>query len=157
MSLLERLHSDHKARLARIKAAAYRRQVAMDAPIVAMEPTEPTPMPEHAQPVPWRPEWVSTTTRIKMEVLKAYPAVKPRDIDSRRRSVPIALARHIVMYLARELTGMSLPEIGRRIGGRDHSTVFHAVNKIERMIKSDGAFASHVDEIRQKIEEHEHA
>jgi hypothetical protein len=158
MSLLERLTTERKARLARIAAAAYRREIAIAKPaIVALAPTEPTPIPEHAEPVPWRKEWISTTTRIKIEVLKAHPEVTLRDLDSHRRSVPVALARHIAMYLTKVLTGKSLPEIGRRLGGRDHTTVLHGIKKVERMIESDEAFAAHVAGIRQRIEESSNA
>jgi chromosomal replication initiator protein len=61
------------------------------------------------------------------------------------------------MYLIKAKTLMSLPEIGRRFGGRDHTTVLHGIKKVERMIKSDDAFAAHVAGIRQRIEGHEHA
>jgi hypothetical protein len=166
VSLLERLHSDHKARLARIKAAAHRREIAEEKPmlvyqeppaIVALDPTEPTPVPEHSEPVPWRKEWISTTTRIKLAVLEDYPGVTLTDIDSRRRESTVVRARHIAMYLVKTKTLKSLPEIGRRFGGRDHTTVLHGIKKVERMIKSDEAFAAHVAGIRQRIEEHEHA
>jgi hypothetical protein len=166
VSLLERLHSDHKARLARIKAAAHRREIAEEKPmlvyqeppaIVALDPTEPTPVPEHSEPVPWRKELISTIMRIKLAVLDDYPGVTLTDIDSRRRESTVVRARHIAMYLIKNKTLKSLPEIGRRFGGRDHTTVLHGIKKVERMIKSDDAFAAHVDSIRQRIEGHEHA
>jgi hypothetical protein len=166
VSLLERLHSDHKARLARIEAAAYRREIAVHKPmlvyqeppaIVALDATEPTPVPEHSQPVPWRKEWISTTTRVKLAVLEDYPDVTLTDIDSRRRQTTVVLARHVAMYLIKTKTLKSLPEIGRRFGGRDHTTALHGIKKVERMINSDKEFAAHVAGIRQRIEENEHA
>ena len=59
------------------------------------------------------------------------------DLRGDRRSQDIAYARQIAMYLARELTDMSLPQIGDRFGGRDHTTVLYAVNKIKRLLNDD--------------------
>ena len=57
------------------------------------------------------------------------------DLRGNRRTQDVVHARHIAMYLSRELTEASTPEIGRRFGGRDHSTVIHAVRKIERQLR----------------------
>ncbi len=57
------------------------------------------------------------------------------DLRGDRRSADVAYPRHVAMYLCRELTEASLPQIGERFGGRDHSTVLYAVNKIERLIQ----------------------
>ena len=64
-----------------------------------------------------------------------YYKIKVADMHSKRRPANIALPRQIAMYLAKELTQHSLPEIGANFGGRDHTTVMHAVRKIsqERM------------------------
>jgi chromosomal replication initiator protein len=59
------------------------------------------------------------------------------DLRGDRRSQDIAYARQIAMYLARELTDTSLPQIGERFGGRDHTTVLYAVNKIKRLLNDD--------------------
>jgi chromosomal replication initiator protein len=56
------------------------------------------------------------------------------------------------MYLAKQLTPRSLPEIGRKFGGRDHTTVMHAIRVIESMKTSDAAFAEDVDLLRRMIE-----
>src|SRR5208282_2515025 len=58
---------------------------------------------------------------------------------------------HIAMYLAKELTPRSLPDIGRRIGGRDHTTVLHGVRKIAALIKRDPNLAAEVATIRARI------
>jgi chromosomal replication initiator protein len=60
-------------------------------------------------------------------------------------------ARQVAMYLARKLTGHSLPEIGRRFGGRDHTTVLHAIKKIEAQLDSDPAVQSSVDRVRAEL------
>ena len=69
--------------------------------------------------------------------------VKQIDLISERRAVAIARPRQIAMYLAKRLTTRSLPEIGRKFGNRDHSTVIHAVKRIEELrgkdVEIDGA------------------
>ena len=63
--------------------------------------------------------------------------VKPREIQSARRTRSVLLPRQVGMYLARELTDLSLDQIGAYFGGRDHSTVLHACRKLERAIAHD--------------------
>jgi chromosomal replication initiator protein len=63
--------------------------------------------------------------------------LKPLDLVSARRARAVARPRQIAMYLAKRLTTRSLPEIGRKFGGRDHSTVIHAVRRIEELRDSD--------------------
>jgi hypothetical protein len=95
VSLLERLHSDHKARLARIEAAAHTGARSLfRSPCSSIRSRRLSwhlirPSRHRcrsiAQPVPWRKEWISTITRIKLAVLEDYPGVTLTDIDSRRR------------------------------------------------------------------------
>jgi chromosomal replication initiator protein len=59
--------------------------------------------------------------------------------------------RHIAMYLAKTMTTRSLPDIGRRFGGRDHSTVIHAVSKIAAALAGDAALADDVEAIRRRL------
>jgi Bacterial dnaA protein helix-turn-helix len=68
-----------------------------------------------------------------------------------RRTQPLTRIRQMAMYLSKTLTVRSLPEIGRRFGGRDHTTVLHAVSRVERFIAEDEAFAAHVAEIKAKL------
>ena len=63
--------------------------------------------------------------------------LKPLDLISARRARAVARPRQIAMYLAKRLTTRSLPEIGRKFGGRDHSTVIHAVRRVEQLRDSD--------------------
>ena len=56
------------------------------------------------------------------------------------------------MYLSKQLTSRSLPEIGRAFGGRDHTTVIHAVRKIEELVKADTAFAEDVELLTRMLE-----
>lgn len=73
------------------------------------------------------------------------------DILSVRRTANVVLPRQIVAYLSRHMTLMTLPAIGRRIGGRDHTTILSSVRKIERLCERDEAFAQTVNAVRQKI------
>jgi len=70
---------------------------------------------------------------------------------ARDRRPAVAEARQVAMYLARELTEHSLPEIGRGIGGRNHTTVLHAVNRIGAAIKSDESVRTAVDNLRRRL------
>ena len=62
-----------------------------------------------------------------------------REMVSARRHRSVARPRQVAMYLSRELTPRSLPEIGRRFGGRDHTTVIHAIERIEALRADDAA------------------
>jgi chromosomal replication initiator protein len=57
------------------------------------------------------------------------------------------------MYLAKTLTLRSLPEIGRRFGGRDHTTVLHAVRKIEHLVGNDAALAEEIEALKRQLQE----
>ena len=88
-----------------------------------------------------------------MRVVTAHFNVKLTDLQSRRRTNAIAHPRQIGMYLARRITRHSLEEIGGFFGGRDHTTVLHAVRKCERDIKRDERFrallASFIDQLQR--------
>lgn len=78
--------------------------------------------------------------------------VKYADMLSARRSRSVARPRQIAMYLAKQLTSRSLPDIGRKFGGRDHTTVMHAVRKVEELCLVDSSFADDVDHLRRVLE-----
>ncbi len=73
--------------------------------------------------------------------------VRLEDFKAKKRTKSIAFPRQIAMYLSRELTDFSLPKIGEEFGGRDHTTVIHAHNKISQLIKSDPQLQKQIDEI----------
>ncbi len=79
--------------------------------------------------------------------------IRLSDMHSPRRARVVARPRQVAMYLAKQLTQRSLPEIGRKFGGRDHTTVMHAVRKIEDLCMADGAFAQEVDLLRKMLEQ----
>lgn len=87
---------------------------------------------------------------IQEEVSKFYD-VSVKDIKATKRTQDIVLARQVAMFLARELTDNSLPKIGKEFGGRDHSTVLHAYNKIKTMIKQNDGLRIEIETIRHKL------
>jgi chromosomal replication initiator protein len=95
--------------------------------------------------------------RVKIEDIQRVVArhynVSKADLLSARRTRTIVRPRQIAMYLAKMLTPRSLPEIGRRFGGRDHTTVLHAVRKIEGMIEGDKALGEEIELLKRMIDE----
>ncbi len=89
-----------------------------------------------------------------LRVVGRHYNVPKSDLLSPRRARSIVVPRQIGMYLAKKLTPRSLPEIGRRFGGRDHSTVLHAVRKIEREMSSDEALKREIAMLARIIEQH---
>jgi chromosomal replication initiator protein len=77
--------------------------------------------------------------------------IKMAEMTSSRRARVVARPRQVAMYLAKQLTQRSLPEIGRRFGGRDHTTVMHAVKKIEELTRIDRALAEDVEMLHRML------
>ena len=80
-----------------------------------------------------------------------YFDITVADMHSSRRSRNVARPRQIAMYMVKQLTSRSLPEIGRKFGGRDHTTVMHAVRKVKELIESDNEFAADIEKLKQKL------
>jgi chromosomal replication initiator protein len=80
-----------------------------------------------------------------------YFDVKLHDLKGPKRLQAVARPRMIAMYLSRKLTGSSFPEIGSRFGGKDHSTVISAVNKIERLLAQDSNLRSVVNTLESHL------
>jgi len=78
--------------------------------------------------------------------------IKISEMQSARRARAVARPRQVAMYLAKQLTSRSLPEIGRKFGGRDHTTVMHAVRKVEELRSTDSSFSEDVDLLRRMLE-----
>ncbi|MGV8948102.1 MAG: chromosomal replication initiator protein DnaA [Candidatus Paracaedibacter sp.] len=81
-----------------------------------------------------------------------YYGIKISDMQSARRSQNVARPRQVAMYLAKTLTSRSLPEIGRKFGGRDHTTVLHAVRKVQEVKTQDREFSEDLDILRRTLE-----
>lgn len=78
--------------------------------------------------------------------------VRLSDMLSARRARAVARPRQVAMYLAKQLTARSLPEIGRKFGGRDHTTVIHAVRRIEQLRESDNALNEDVEKLQRLLQ-----
>ncbi len=92
-----------------------------------------------------------TVEEIQRRVADYYD-IKHQDMLSPRRARMVARPRQVAMYLAKQLTTRSLPDIGRRFGGRDHTTVMHAVRKIEELRRSDPMIDEAVENLRRLLE-----
>jgi chromosomal replication initiator protein len=77
--------------------------------------------------------------------------VKLEDFKAKKRTKSVAFPRQIAMYLSRELTDFSLPKIGEEFGGRDHTTVIHAHEKISKMIAVDSSLQKQLKEINEQL------
>ncbi|AJD31707.1 MULTISPECIES: chromosomal replication initiator protein DnaA [Clostridium] len=91
------------------------------------------------------------TIDIIQEVVANYYNLKIEDLKSARRTRNIAFPRQIAMYLSRKLTDMSLPKIGEEFGGRDHTTVIHAYEKISNNLKKDESLQNAIKELNKRI------
>lgn len=92
-----------------------------------------------------------TIDDIQRKVAEHY-SLKQSELNSERRSRDIARPRQIAMYLAKELTNRSMPEIGRKFGGRDHTTVIHAVNRVKHLQSEDEGLIRDVQVLRRLLE-----
>ena len=94
--------------------------------------------------------------RLSMEEIQKRVAehfkIRISDMSSARRARAVARPRQVAMYLSKQLTSRSLPEIGRAFGGRDHTTVMHAVRKVEELVRQDSAFAEDVELLTRMLE-----
>jgi chromosomal replication initiator protein len=115
-----------------------------------------------------RPITLETTQEVLHDVLRANDRrvtieeiqrrvaehfnMKLADMHSERRARAVARPRQVAMYLAKQLTTRSLPEIGRKFGNRDHTTVMHAVRKIEELCTMDAGFSEDVELLRRMLE-----
>jgi chromosomal replication initiator protein len=94
---------------------------------------------------------VETQRKITVDLIQRtvaeYFEIRPSDMTAKRRSRNVAYPRHIAMFLAREMTPLSFPEIGEQFGGRDHTTILHAYEKIKKDVRKDQKTKSLVDKL----------
>lgn len=93
------------------------------------------------------------TIELIKKVVSDYYNLELEDMDSKKRTHNIAFPRQIAMYLSRELTDLSLPQIGEEFGGRDHTTVLHAHNKVDKKYKEENDFQKTIDKLIEKIKQ----
>ncbi len=91
------------------------------------------------------------TTQHIMEVVGEKYNVKIEEFIAKKRTKSIAFPRQIAMYLSRELTDLSLPKIGDEFGGRDHTTVLHAHDKISKLLVDDTVLTKEIEEIKETL------
>ncbi len=115
-----------------------------------------------------RPITLETTQEVLHDILKAHDRritieeiqrkvaehwnIRLTDMSSARRARNVARPRQVAMFLAKQLTSRSLPEIGRKFGNRDHTTVMHAVARVGELMERDAAFAEDVELLRRMLE-----
>lgn len=115
-----------------------------------------------------RPVTLESTQDVLKDMLKAHERrvtiddiqrkvaehwnIRLTDMSSARRARAVARPRQVAMYLAKNLTSRSLPEIGRKFGNRDHTTVMHAVSRVTELIKEDATFAESVELLKRMLE-----
>lgn len=92
------------------------------------------------------------TMEVIQEIVASYFKIKIEDLHAKKRTRSIAYPRQIAMYLCRELTDTSLPQIGNFFGGRDHTTVLHACDKISKEKVSDAKLSSILHELIERIQ-----
>ncbi|NOT39941.1 MAG: hypothetical protein HOP13_05560 [Alphaproteobacteria bacterium] len=91
-----------------------------------------------------------TVDMVKRQVAERY-GVSQTDLESKSRKREVVRPRQIVMYIARQLTDQSFPQIARRLGPRDHSTILHGDRLIARMVAEDSAFAAEMEALKRSI------
>jgi chromosomal replication initiator protein len=93
--------------------------------------------------------------RIKIEdilrIISRHFGVSKGDLLSQRRHRSVVWPRQVGMYLAKQLTARSLPEIGRRFGNRDHTTVLHAIRKIEGQLADNPRLKDELEELKKLL------
>jgi chromosomal replication initiator protein len=92
-----------------------------------------------------------TIEEIQRKVAEFY-SIRMLDMTSARRARAIARPRQVAMFLAKQLTTRSLPEIGRKFGNRDHTTVMHACSRIAELSEADPAFGADVENLKRTLE-----
>ncbi|WP_300696580.1 chromosomal replication initiator protein DnaA [uncultured Clostridium sp.] len=91
------------------------------------------------------------TIDLIQDIVANYFNLRVEDLKSQRRTRNVAYPRQIAMYLSRKLTDMSLPKIGEAFGGRDHTTVIHAYEKISEALNNDQSLEHTIDDITKKL------
>ena len=139
---------------ARAKAAADKAHAPVEIPAFWFAPPSGSGISD-AQAHAEQHDWLILNRRITcadiIDVVCRHFGVTRVDLLSQRRPRSITRPRHIAFYLAKTLTLQCYPEIGRRFGGRDHTTIMHAVNKIAAQIETDDALKADIVHLRRVL------
>ena len=116
-------------------------------------PPEPFPVHLFVEPPMPIPVMSANGTKIShiREVVAAHYGVTPDEVNSARREAKIMRPRQVTYYLGKKLTNLSLPNIARQIGNRDHTTILSGIRKMNRLLESDEKFAAEVCMLEEKI------
>jgi chromosomal replication initiator protein len=96
------------------------------------------------------------TVDVIQKKVAAFYNVKISDMKSKKKNKNVILPRHGAMFLTRKLTDLSLPEIGRHFGGRDHTTVLHAIQKVDNLVQTDEDYQASIESLIKEIETDNH-
>lgn len=102
---------------------------------------------------------MNTTTANTLDIdliqkrVASYYKIDQSDITGRKRTKNIVVPRQIAMYLSRELTDNSLPQIGKEFGGKDHTTVLHAIDKIEKKLSTDATLKDDIQHLKMDLQQ----
>lgn len=138
--------------------------VPVAAPVVKIVEPPPAPKPEPAVPAV-KPIWFSIIEagprryyiqEIQLAVCEHF-GITMLDLNSARRTRSLTVPRQIGFYLCKHMTSRSLPEIGRRFGDKDHTTVLHGVRKITSLLEADQTIIDHVNSIRMLLDDNQAA
>jgi chromosomal replication initiator protein len=99
-----------------------------------------------------RDEKRAITTEMVIQAVAGYFGLKPAQLKSKNNARAISEPRQIAMYFCKELTSLSLPQIGREFGGKHHTTVLHSIRKIADLKKSDPSFSSSISKILKSLD-----
>ncbi|NLP47049.1 MAG: chromosomal replication initiator protein DnaA [Epulopiscium sp.] len=91
------------------------------------------------------------TPEFIQEIVASHYKLRPEDLRSKKRTRNIAFPRQVAMYLCRSLTDLSLPRIGEKFGGRDHTTIIHGCDKIQRIMEKDPNLQTVVNDLEKRI------
>ncbi|MGI0015805.1 MAG: helix-turn-helix domain-containing protein, partial [Nitrososphaera sp.] len=101
---------------------------------------------------PTRPR-VVTIQAIQTAVAEFF-RIRPEEMRAKRRTKDLAFPRQVAMYLARELTDASLPRIGEEFGGRDHTTVIHACQRVREILRNDAHLTASLKHLTEDLQRH---
>lgn len=153
MSFQDTLHQQHIERLQRFMPKAPPKEVVAPVPLLSEPPAAPVKLSYNdarkQDPAPPPPTFPKMRD-IQVLVAGVY-GVTMADMLSLRKLKTIVKARMVAMYLCRTLTPHSLPEIGRRFGGRDHTTVLYAFDKIRALIAENPEQAEWIDRLKDQL------
>jgi hypothetical protein len=147
-----------RAFLASIRAKAVEQRPSRPRPVASkQEELAPKPLPSFQPTIVWPVIPDDTAAGLERPIARIQRVVASefgisvQAMISERRTANIVLPRQIAMFLAKETTLRSLPEIGRRFGNRDHTTALHAVCKIRALIESDAKVATTIHRLKQAL------